>query len=485
MALIKCPECGKEISDKSEVCIHCGYPIAKYGFEKEENNCNALEEKESPVISEEDISEESLRDLNFGESMHKHSKKKIIFIVCGLAVLLAVAAFFVCRFFFFPREVSDMETSIIINGIEYSGTFSGKVKYQTPCDKGKYTFGEGELVWYADGVVNENGSISGSVVDMPVSVDAGSGVIDAKYSGIVENGMLMEPVNVLQLPFKVEYDGIPFVGNYDGELLNNHPDGTGEYSGASTDGKYYISYSGNWNNGTFSNEGNLSTNHLTIHFSDIDRTGTYEGAVLNGVPEGEGMYSATNNDNIDYTYTGDFKAGLFDGQGRTVYDSDDYCTHIGTYVKGDFVPTVDEFLVSYATDPDAQFGITDEKREFIKSNSELFTKNDYDAVLQFVDPNFDINLFTKNPGADETKMIEFTLSPFQVVEQNNYWGRDYTYFLAQKNGVCYYCFFLGKSEKIIEDKKTTFCGIPIDYATYTTVGNTKNWAAFILVSCVE
>ena len=27
MALIKCPECGKEISDKSNSCIFCGYPI--------------------------------------------------------------------------------------------------------------------------------------------------------------------------------------------------------------------------------------------------------------------------------------------------------------------------------------------------------------------------------------------------------------------------------------------------------------------------
>lgn len=25
--LIKCPECGKEISDKSPKCIHCGYPL--------------------------------------------------------------------------------------------------------------------------------------------------------------------------------------------------------------------------------------------------------------------------------------------------------------------------------------------------------------------------------------------------------------------------------------------------------------------------
>lgn len=27
MAMIKCPECGKEISDRSEVCVNCGFPI--------------------------------------------------------------------------------------------------------------------------------------------------------------------------------------------------------------------------------------------------------------------------------------------------------------------------------------------------------------------------------------------------------------------------------------------------------------------------
>ena len=31
MALIKCPECGKEISDKSHQCIHCGYPLEELG----------------------------------------------------------------------------------------------------------------------------------------------------------------------------------------------------------------------------------------------------------------------------------------------------------------------------------------------------------------------------------------------------------------------------------------------------------------------
>lgn len=27
MALIECPECGKEISDSVEKCIHCGYEV--------------------------------------------------------------------------------------------------------------------------------------------------------------------------------------------------------------------------------------------------------------------------------------------------------------------------------------------------------------------------------------------------------------------------------------------------------------------------
>lgn len=27
MALIKCPECNQDVSDKADICIHCGYPL--------------------------------------------------------------------------------------------------------------------------------------------------------------------------------------------------------------------------------------------------------------------------------------------------------------------------------------------------------------------------------------------------------------------------------------------------------------------------
>lgn len=39
MALITCPECGKQISDKAETCIGCGYPINLF-----KRNCKIIKD---------------------------------------------------------------------------------------------------------------------------------------------------------------------------------------------------------------------------------------------------------------------------------------------------------------------------------------------------------------------------------------------------------------------------------------------------------
>jgi len=46
MALIKCNECGKEISDKASVCINCGCPIDKKEIEEKEIEKRDIEENE-------------------------------------------------------------------------------------------------------------------------------------------------------------------------------------------------------------------------------------------------------------------------------------------------------------------------------------------------------------------------------------------------------------------------------------------------------
>ncbi len=43
MALFKCPECGKEISDKASSCPGCGYPINRTEIETEQDKINIRE----------------------------------------------------------------------------------------------------------------------------------------------------------------------------------------------------------------------------------------------------------------------------------------------------------------------------------------------------------------------------------------------------------------------------------------------------------
>ena len=59
MALVKCPECGRErVSDTAEACPDCGYNVrAHYERVKEENE-KRLEEEESVLSAERESEEE-------------------------------------------------------------------------------------------------------------------------------------------------------------------------------------------------------------------------------------------------------------------------------------------------------------------------------------------------------------------------------------------------------------------------------------------
>ena len=50
MALIECPECKKEISDKAKECPHCGYPIVKKEEKKKEEPKKDLVLKNTNIL---------------------------------------------------------------------------------------------------------------------------------------------------------------------------------------------------------------------------------------------------------------------------------------------------------------------------------------------------------------------------------------------------------------------------------------------------
>ncbi len=60
---------------------------------------------------------------------------------------------------------------------------------------------------------------------------------------------------------------------------------------------------------------------FTITVNEGERTGTYSGEVIDGIPNGKGSFTAQNDGGTGWTYTGDFYDGQFDGNGRTEWDS--------------------------------------------------------------------------------------------------------------------------------------------------------------------
>lgn len=66
MALVNCPYCGKQVSDKSEVCVHCGEKLAFVSPKTEEVQFEKMNAAEQEKIFAEFIS--AYPEHNYGEA---------------------------------------------------------------------------------------------------------------------------------------------------------------------------------------------------------------------------------------------------------------------------------------------------------------------------------------------------------------------------------------------------------------------------------
>lgn len=78
MALIKCPECGKEISDKAGSCPNCGYPL-KYDSIKNSEIKQFVKENQTLVLNDLNIEHKNYAPMEFFCNAHYNdeSNKKI------------------------------------------------------------------------------------------------------------------------------------------------------------------------------------------------------------------------------------------------------------------------------------------------------------------------------------------------------------------------------------------------------------------------
>lgn len=115
MALINCPECGKEISEKASTCPHCGYPINE-DAEIENNNNSVL------MNDEENIENHYDESIIAASSRDEKSNKKTIGILISVFAIIVIAL----GAFFSIRYVESRNNKILVK----SGKLARETKYE-------------------------------------------------------------------------------------------------------------------------------------------------------------------------------------------------------------------------------------------------------------------------------------------------------------------------------------------------------------------
>lgn len=373
--------------------------------------------------------------------------KKNISSLLALLSILSVLLLSGCS-----KNVTNYDLVINFNNATYVGTFSGTIKSKVPED-------------------NQTGRF--------VSGEKGSGDY-FQYDGTWKDGKIYGDGSSIQENCKVTYDSKSFLGTYEGSVFDGIPNGTGKFT-ANESNDLVFEYSGNWKDGKLSGSGKLKYNKYVVKYSDgTVRTGTFEGNVYNGLPQGEGSYTATNNYDEKYTYTGAFANGKFNGYGKKSFENGKYGIQDGNWKDNEFDPSLVERIQELGTYKDrCEYTLNSKTKKFIKKNEIAFTEHRDADINKLINTNFDLKSFKKNPSSYIPSLVRVSgLEVVQISEYEGYGNKTMTYMLACDSNYdnYYYIYKLDKAKNIVEGSIVEISFIPLGYSTYKTVSNGENWA---------
>lgn len=233
-------------------------------------------------------------------------------------------------------------------------------------------------------------------------------------------------------------------GVYKGDLVDGKPQGQGTFD--SRDELPSLFYEGGWDKGAAVGEGMMKDEGYTIHFepnddAPYDKTGVFEGEVIDGIPSGKGKFITKNSEGITWTYTGEFSEGTFNGLGETVWDYEDIVLENGSYTNGIYTPSWSQVLNTMALID----GYTIKKKSlaFVDDNEIVFTsQSEIDPSIVYDKPWLGNAVMVANPSFYSDQL--FCIKGLNVVQCDviEGYGRDCTFaILEDSNGILYYGYF--------------------------------------------
>lgn len=212
--------------------------------------------------------------------------------------------------------------------------------------------------------------------------------------------------------------------------------------------------------------------------SETECTGTFTGTLVDGLADGEGVFSATNSEGLSWTYTGGFKDGTFNGYGESTWDNGDYTDQIGTFTDGLYTPTKSEFLKASQDFYQNSVAMPDTAKEFIDAHEALFPCESEEAkgeAFSLTNEEVTRKQLVKNATPYTGEL--FTANNLEIVQifEEPVWGYTLSWILAQDSDYqAYDIYYLG-SVDVYEGDKINIRALPLGNSGFDNVsGGTTN-----------
>lgn len=290
--------------------------------------------------------------------------------------------------------------------------------------------------------------------------------------------------NVTDEEISVQFQKEDYTGKYTGVFENNQANGAGDFE--YKDGDDYLTYKGEFKDGQFADKGTLKTNILKVELPEVTRTGEYDGDVIDGVPNGQGTFTAVNSDNEKYTYTGEWKDGTWNGQGTRKFENKKHTEEIGNFTDGEFDPTKLELFETCGKGENIEFVLTEKAKQFIATHDDIFPVKNKKLVQKYTDTNLKYKHIQKNPDNYGDKLIKLDDYKVAQILEEDIWNGKVTQILAVDKNYenIIYILYLGKT-KLYEGDKLAAYGLPLNRVSWGTIMGGELPALAIAGSYIE
>ena len=218
----------------------------------------------------------------------------------------------------------------------------------------------------------------------------------------------------------------------------------------------------------------------------FEAEGQYSGEILDGIPDGQGTFTSQNEDGILWTYSGEFKNGVFNGKGETTW-SDTKWKEAGTYTDGLFTPNTFELFDSISATEIAPYTISERNQEFMESHLDLFpakTEAAQETMSSLIQKDMTYPMMCKTLTGLEGKLYQCESAVANQVMQTSYFGHTMTRMSCQdQDQNYYYILYNGALPDVYDRTPISFVGLPVSPSGYENVaGGTTNVIVLIATS---